>query len=316
MLLSLEKNVARYVLVKQDLPELFDGSPLLNFCHISSCEIDLRKHKILSSMQLQKQIIHTPAHFFGERDDACLLGTDEADRPLEKPHFPTDEILVERDDFHVRFADSQGRKSQVCSLIKQMYSWRGYRLDTSEVRYNPHQTTLQACNDKDTLGTVTLNIDSEDGLLADDLYRKEVDVLRKGGGTVCELTGLAVGTQLGSKELLATLFHLLHILGRRLHRATNAVIEINPRHSAYYQRLLGFRQIGESKICCRVNAPAVLLHIETDFVEEQIARYAGCRKKTERSLYPYFLSRQESEVLSQRMLDMSRPSLASRQTHC
>lgn len=186
-----------------------------------------------------------------------------------------------------------------------MYSWRGYRLGSSDSRDCPNQTTLQACSGGATLGTLTLNIDSEKGLLADDLYRREVDNLRQRRGTVCELTGLAVSPRFGSNELLATLFHLLHILGRRLHRATDAVIEINPRHLAYYQRLLGFRQIGERKICGRVNAPAVLLHIETDFVEGQIARYAGYGKKSERSLYPYFFSSHETEYLIQRMLEMS-----------
>lgn len=186
-----------------------------------------------------------------------------------------------------------------------MYSWRGYRPDAAPSRGHSSRTTLQACRGDDTLGTVTLNVDSENGLLADELYRREVDALRRREATVCELTGLAVASRLGSSELLATLFHLLHILGRRLHRATDAVIEINPRHSFYYQRLLGFRQIGERKLCRRVDAPAVLLHIETDFVEGQIARYAGRRNKSRRSLYPYFLSSIETEHLIQRMLEMS-----------
>lgn len=267
-------------------------------------------------MQLQKQIIHTPTHFFNDPGDPCPLNAEQASRySVENRLSATDNILVERSNFHIRVADTQGRQSQVSALIKRMYSWRGYRLDTSKPRCRTHQTTLQACSGKDTLGTLTLNIDSENGLLADNLYYREIDTLRRRGSSVCELTGLAVSTRLGSKELLATLFHLLHILGRRLHRATDAVIEINPRHSLYYQRLLGFRQIGERKICDRVNAPAVLLHIEADFVEEQIARYAGCRKKSERSLYPYFFSSLETEHLSQRILAMSHLLPGSLQTH-
>lgn len=198
-----------------------------------------------------------------------------------------------------------GTQNPVSALIQRMYAWRGYIPDLSEPSDYRKRTTLQACRGNDTLGTVTLNIDSENGLLADDLYRREVDALRMREATVCELTGLAVSSRLGSNELLATLFHLLHILGRRLHQATDAVIEINPRHSLYYQRLLGFRQIGERKLCRRVNAPAVLLHIETDFVEGQIARYAGRRNKSKRSLYPYFFSSIETEYLIQRMLEMS-----------
>ena len=267
-------------------------------------------------MQLQKQLIHTPAHFFADQEDVCQFEIDRR-RPLliENRLFEPDNILVERRNFHVRIADTQCVQSQVNALISRMYAWRGYRLAAAETRVPLKQTTLQACDGRDTLGTLTLNIDSENGLLADDLYHREVDALRKRDATVCELTGLAVSAQFGSSELLATLFHLLHIIGRRLHRATDAVIEINPRHALYYQRALGFRPIGERRICGRVNAPAILLHIEADFVEEQISRYAGGRNKTGHSLYPYFFSSGETELISQRILGPDHPFPASRETH-
>jgi hypothetical protein len=263
-------------------------------------------------MQLQKQLIHTPPHFLTVQEDACQLNADRCRRLFIENHLSAaGNILVERSNFHVRIADTQSVQRQVGALIDRMHAWRGYRQEASEIRAPLDQTTLQACDGRDTLGTLTLNIDSKNGLLADELYRREVDVLRKRGATVCELTGLAVSAQFGSSELLATLFHLLHIVGRRLHHATDAVIEINPRHSLYYQRFLGFRQIGERKICGRVKAPAVLLHIETDFVEEQISRYAGQHKKSGRSLYPYFFSRRETDLISQRILGMGRRLPAS-----
>ena len=267
-------------------------------------------------MQLQKQLIHTPPHFLPGQKNVCQLDIDERGRPLAENHLSKPgNILVERGNFHVRIADTQSVQNQVSALISRMYAWRGYRLEAAETRAPVNQTTLQACGGRDTLGTLTLNIDSENGLLADDLYRREVDVLRKRGATVCELIGLAVSAQLGSSELLATLFHLMHIVGRRLHRATDAVIEINPRHALYYQRALGFRPIGERRICGRVNAPAILLHIEADFVEEQISRYAGGRNKTGHSLYPYFFSSGETELISQRILGPDHPFPASRETH-
>lgn len=253
----------------------------------------------------QKQIIHTPAHFFNETCNAGSLDFGSGiPRTIENQRSTTDGVLIERRNFHVRIADTQCRQNQVSELIHRMYSWRGYQLGISASRCNPGRITLQACSGNETLGTLTLNADSENGLLADDLYRREVDTLRRRGATVCELTGLAVSARLGSNELLASLFHLLHILGRRLHRATDAVIEVNPRHSAYYQRLLGFNQIGERKLCGRVDAPAVLLHIEADFIEEQIARHAGDRKKKGHSLYPYFFDRLETERLSRRLTEM------------
>lgn len=266
-------------------------------------------------MHSQKQLIHTRSRFFNARRETCPPNIEGGRRLGSDKRLPaTDNILVKRSNFHVRIADTQVMRNEVGALINQMYSWRGYRLDTSAPRHSSTQTTLQACASQGTLGTLTLNIDSENGLLADGLYRREIDTLRTRGAAVCELTGLAVSASFSSNELLASLFHLLHIIGHRLHRVTDAVIEINPRHSAYYQRLLGFRKIGERKICGRVNAPAMLLHVETDFVEEQIARYAGLPKKAGHSLYPYFFSRLEAEHLGQRILEMGHLLPAAPQT--
>jgi hypothetical protein len=41
-------------------------------------------------------------------------------------------------------------------------------------------------------------------------------------------------------------------------------MEVNPRHVGYYQRCLGFQQIGDLRQCQRVDAPAVLLHQEIE----------------------------------------------------
>ena len=216
-----------------------------------------------------------------------------------------DSILIVRSDFHVRVADTEERLKEVSALISRMYSWRGYHhFDKPDARPRPNHITLQACKGKETLGTLSLNVDSEDGLLADDLYCREIDALRRRADTVCELTGFAVGSRSGTNELLATLFHLIHIMACHLHRVTDTVIEVNPRHAPYYQRLLGFKQIGERKICSRVNAPAVLLHVETDFIEELIARHSACPELTENSLYLHSLTRHETEFLRRRIQEM------------
>lgn len=257
-------------------------------------------------MHLEKQIIHTPSHFFHEKDGVWSKNVGQANHRTSRNRlFTPDNILLERRDFHIRVADTQDRQQQASALMNQMYAWRGYRLAEPEPQSTGNRATLQACQGKETLGTLTLAIDSARGLLADALYREEIDALRMRGGVVCELTGFAVRAGLGSNELLASLFHLLHIFGHRLHRATDAVIEVNPRHALYYERLLGFRQIGDRRICGRVDAPAVLLHIETDFVEEQIVRHTDNQRRAGRSLYPYFLSRQETESLSQRLQELS-----------
>ena len=56
-----------------------------------------------------------------------------------------------------------------------------------------------------------------------------------------------------------------------------------------------------TRVCQRVNAPAVLLHLPLDFVDEQIARYAGKPDAGARSLYSYFFSDAEEQGLLHRL---------------
>jgi hypothetical protein len=55
-----------------------------------------------------------------------------------------------------------------------------------------------------------------------------------------------------------------------LHRATDVLIEVNPRHEAYYRRIFGFARAGREWICPRVNAPAVLMHLDVTNLEERL----------------------------------------------
>lgn len=223
-----------------------------------------------------------------------------------------DDAIIERNGFAVHLADTPGHHRQAKVLIDRMYAWRGYRredsppavcdsLQSAHAR-PPARTTLLACSGTQALGTLTLNIDNGGGLLADHLYRREIDAYRQKGKRICELTGFAVDLRTGSKELLAALFHLLYIAGRRLYRVSDVFIEVNPRHVAFYQSQLGFRQAGESRMCERVDAPATLLHAGIDYIEAQIAHLAGQRELSRRSLYPYFFTRSEEEECGRRLL--------------
>ena len=219
----------------------------------------------------------------------------------------SEEILLERSDFQVRLADTRGRRNKSSLLINRMYSWRGYKGNPStESSQDVNRITLQACNAHAVFGTLTVAFDSEAGLAADALYQAEIDAYRDAGATVCELTRLAVDPKDGSKEVLGALFHLAYIYGGLLRGSTDVFIEVNPRHVAFYKRMLDFDQAGDCKMCERVDAPAVLLHLEVAYVAEQIARYGGHRGRGKRSLYPYFFSKQEEDGLSRRIATFSR----------
>jgi ribosomal protein S18 acetylase RimI-like enzyme len=146
-------------------------------------------------------------------------------------------------------------------LVQRMYASRGYITETAKQRLDdPNRVTLAAWQYDEVIATLTLGRDSPSGLLADTLYAPEVAGLRRPDRIVCEVTRLAVDPDFASRELLLSLFRAAHKYGKELFAASDVVIEVNPRHVGYYQRLLGFKQLGELRHCPRVAAPAVLLH--------------------------------------------------------
>lgn len=242
-------------------------------------------------MALNKQI-HPPAF------DHTLIGA-PADW-LPAPELQTMSIEAPRLDdgafgtrqrFKVRFAHSAGGRESAGLLVKKMYGQRGY--DLTEARAaSLERITIAADFEHSVIGTLTIGLGDSGKLFAEELYPDEVGSLRRRGRHVCEFTRLAIDADVRSKRVIAALFHIAYLYPSKLLGYTDAVIEVNPRHAAFYKRMLGFTQLGEERMCPRVNAPAVLLHIDFGFVAQQVRHFGGqCERAAgERSLYPFFFS--------------------------
>jgi hypothetical protein len=215
------------------------------------------------------------------------------------------DVAINQKTFGIRVADTDEGRSSASLLINKLYAWRGYA-GTHRIEDNPNRITLSATDKGVVRGTVTLGIDSEIGLLADEVFKDEIDKFRVPGAKVCEITKLAFDPTEGSKMALASLFHILFIYGRHLHKCTDVFIEVNPRHRRYYETMLGFQRRSELRKNPRVDAPAYLLWTSLDHVDEQIERLGGTSSHpgAERSLYPYFFSRAEEIGIANRLLNL------------
>ena len=205
----------------------------------------------------------------------------------------------------IRLADTDGHRSAASYLVRKMYGWRGYQTDASP---QPNaNVTFVASDEVKTLGTITVGFDSGDGVSARVLYPEYVDHLREKDARLCEFTRLAVDRNEHSKELLAMMFHVAYMYARRLHGCTDLLVEVNPRHAAFYRRVLGFQQAGPERICERVQAPAILLWLPLEHAERQIARYGGNKEMTRltRSLYPWCFSPAEEAGIPRRLVTIN-----------
>ncbi|MDB5766169.1 MAG: N-acetyltransferase [Collimonas fungivorans] len=215
------------------------------------------------------------------------------------------DVTINEKSFGIRVADTDEGRSSASLLINKMYAWRGYA-GTHRIEDNPNRITLSASDKGEVVGTVTLGIDSPIGILADEVFKDQIDPFRARGAKVCEITKLAFDPTVRSKMALASLFHILFIYGRRMHKCTDVFIEVNPRHRRFYETMLGFTRLAELRSNPRVAAPAYLLWSNLDDVQEKIECLGGTSNHpgTERSLFPYFFSPKEEAGIAKRLISL------------
>lgn len=203
--------------------------------------------------------------------------------------------------FGIRAADIDERRNSASMLISKMYAWRGYS-GNHQVGNDPNRITLTASDKGEVIGTLSLGLDSEIGLLADQVFKDRLDPYRA-QGKVCEITKLAIHPDVKSKAVLASLFHVAFIYARDLNLCSEIFIEVNPRHRRFYEAMLGFKVECESRPNPRVDAPAVLLRVNTVYGSEQIATRGGKSGNpgNDRSLFPYFFSAKEEVGIINRL---------------
>lgn len=208
--------------------------------------------------------------------------------------------------FKIRVARHTGAHRDAGALVDRQYAGRGYTVPNG-AKPDPHVATFLAYDEGMIVGTVTVRLDSNQGLGADELYAKEIDVLRSMGNRMCEFTRLAVDRTAASKPVLAGLFHTAYLYASVIRGYTHAVIEVNPRHVSYYANALGFAAIGPQRMNTRVNAPAVLLYAPFASIAQGLALHAGRKAHgpgASRSLFVYGFPPQEEAGVLKRLREL------------
>lgn len=191
------------------------------------------------------------------------------------------------------------RKGQ--GLLARMYARKGYSMEAT-LSHDSDLSSLVVQIDGQSQGTISVRMD--DGhLSAEEQYPEFIAELRQRGARICEMGKLAMDPGVRSKHVLGAIFHIAWIVAFRARRATDIVIEVNPRHAPFYRRMLCFDEVGPERMCERVGAPAVLLHISAAKGRRLINQFGGQPKlaSEERSFYPYFFHPDDEEGLLLRL---------------
>jgi len=210
------------------------------------------------------------------------------------------ELNLSNQQFKVRFAQSDTARATASMLVQKRYAWRGYQAD--EIERHPNRITLTTYLEDQIVGSLNVGYDSPEGLLADERYRDEMDALRAEGAHLGEITKLAIDETLGNKQVLAGMINIAYLYGV-IHRVTDAVIEVTPRHRPFYERMLAFKQIGGERFYASSNTEVVLLHIKMDEIKKRIEVVGGKGSEVkDRSVYPYFFPAGDQERILERLM--------------
>jgi hypothetical protein len=159
-------------------------------------------------------------------------------------------------EIRVKIASEQWEFEQAYGLLAANYRARGYEAPSDKpYRFTPFHAlpgtaTLVALADDRVVATLTLVPDTKIlGLPMESIYGAEVAQLRAAGLRPAEAISLA-DTDLTIREFVQV-FKALIKLAMQYHAGRGGdswIITVNPRHSSFYQKVLGFVPMG-SKRC-------------------------------------------------------------------
>jgi hypothetical protein len=205
----------------------------------------------------------------------------------------------------VAAADATDHLKAVNSLIHRRYAWRGYACKSAQAPGSGRGVTLHASDDDGNVGTITVGLDGPTGLNTEGTFGPEVDAQRRVARRLCEFTRLAVESGRGGERVLSALFHGAYLFAHRQHACDIVLLEVNPRHVRYYERLLGAQVLGSERTNARVGAPAVLLGLA--FAEVTRRLQAQVPHTDGRSLFTRGLLPDEEQALMSHLRRLHAP---------
>jgi len=151
------------------------------------------------------------------------------------------------------------------AIVKRAYEAQRYSAGSRIAQYlqGSHAVTFGLIRDEILYGTISVVVDSEQGLPMDTIYADELSPWRSLGEKLAEVVQFAVdhdvyAAAFGTKP---TLFGAVPLFAAALSHALAKNIDylcisINPKHDHFYN-MLGFKQIGARKQYESVGAPAI-----------------------------------------------------------
>ena len=208
--------------------------------------------------------------------------------------------VQERAKERVEFATQRSHFEKAFQLVYQEYLRKGYcSPNPYQMRYSifsalPKTVTFCLWRHDHLVGTASVVFDSSLGLPMDDIYHNELENLRKSGRKPCEVSSLALNSDIISKGILPLYFaerlRCLYLIFKPIFwyakataKYSDLCIAVNPVHRNLYSSL-HFEEFGVERIYQSVNNnSSIAMRLRFDGIEE--------RGKITPGLYKLFLGK-------------------------
>jgi hypothetical protein len=239
--------------------------------------------------------MNTAPHLVNGDNNFAALSLSQAFKGDETFHLPLARAQSGTNTLAITLTSEDRSRAEALALINRRYAWRGYGAD-HKLSGNRSETTFTARFDDRLIGTVTLGTDSNRGLAVDETFPEEMQFFRrKQNARLCELKKLALENGSDAKPVLASLFHFVFIYGTNNCLGTDLLIEVNPRHAFFYERMLKFRRVGAVRTNASVDAPSQLMWLPVSDIDAAIDNNSD--NSYNNSLYKYFYNRDYEDCI-------------------
>jgi hypothetical protein len=180
---------------------------------------------------------------------------------------------------HVKIASTPLEWEEAFQLVTDNYQARGYEpAGARAVRFSsyhalPDTAVLVAKAGERVVATLSMVLDNTlVGLPMESLYGAEIQELRRKGRRLCEVGSLA-DRDLSPREFIQVFVALIQLAWQHLlaQGGTTGVIAVNPRHSGFYTKVLGFTILGPRRSYCKVQGhPAEAFFAEPDLMRAKV----------------------------------------------
>jgi hypothetical protein len=190
-----------------------------------------------------------------------------------------------------KMAKSKSELEQAFRLVAHCYLEKGYITESdAKLRIKLQHALPEAAIFVGKLGdrvvaTASVFPDSELGLPADSIFQAELDALRSQGRRLAELGALASNLESEASPLNVPLhilqaIRLTYLYGQDYLKADDLIITVNPKHRFFYEKVLCFETISETKFYPEVNqAPAIAMRQNLHTIGPRLAQLAGLKTR-------------------------------------